>query len=63
MHLTKQGWNTKMTKDNEQHTNAERRLTEELAKQAHEEPGSEGEAQAKERRAQVEKELTQPKQR
>jgi hypothetical protein len=48
-----------MNQQSEQMKSAEKRLTEELANQAHEEPGSTGESEAKERRAQAEKEVSE----
>jgi hypothetical protein len=50
-----------MNERNEKHREAERRLTEELANQAKQEPGSSAEAESKERRAEAEKDLQDAK--
>jgi hypothetical protein len=52
-----------MNEKNGKHREAERHLTEELANQAKQEPGSAADAESKERRAQAEKELQDAKQR
>ncbi len=46
-----------MTEQDKKRREAEQHVTDELANQAKEEPGSAGEAESKERRAQAEKEL------
>ena len=46
-----------MTEQDERRKKAEQHLTEELANQARQEPGSAAEDEAKEKRAQAEKEL------
>jgi hypothetical protein len=46
-----------VTEQDKKRKEAEVRITEELANQARQEPGSAAEAEAKERRAQAEKEL------
>ncbi|HTZ60445.1 MAG TPA: hypothetical protein VMB49_20185 [Acidobacteriaceae bacterium] len=48
-----------MAEQNEKMKKAEHRVVQELANQAHEEPGSPQEDQAKERRAQAENEVAQ----
>lgn len=50
-----------MDDKNKKHREAEQHLTEELANQAKQEPGSAAEAEAKEKRAQAEKELQDAK--
>ncbi len=50
-----------MNEMNEKHREAEGHVTEELANQAKQEPGSAAEAESKERRAQAEKELQDAK--
>jgi hypothetical protein len=52
---------THMDEKNEKHREAERHVTEELANQAKQEPGSAAEAESKERRAQAERELQDAK--
>jgi hypothetical protein len=47
--------------NDKKHREAEQHLTEELANQAKQEPGSEAEAESKEKRAQAEKELQDAK--
>jgi hypothetical protein len=46
-----------MNEKDKKHREAEQRLTEELANQAKQEPGSTAEAESKDKRAQAEKEL------
>jgi hypothetical protein len=62
LHHTFQNVNTSMREDlmnekDKKHREAEQRLTEELANQAKQEPGSTAEAESKDKRAQAEKEL------
>jgi len=50
-----------MAQPNDQQKEAEKRITDELANQARQEPGSAEEDESKERRAQAEKELRDAK--